>query len=251
MQARVGTSGFSYKEWKGSFYPEKLPAKDMLGYYAEQLSTVEINNTFYRMPKASVLEGWALKVPEDFRFSIKASRRITHNKRLVEVEDDTAYLLSQLEALGRHLGVVLFQLPPHLKADLDRLSRFLDLLPVQLRCAFEFRHPSWLEADTAALLYGRGATVCIADSDTEPAQALDSAAPFVYVRLRRSDYSGADLAEWALRLRAVSGSEAFVFFKHEAQGPGFAAELQALVAEAQMASVRPAVAGSARSGDAG
>ena len=143
----AGTSGYSYKEWKGPFYPEKFPAADMLAYYAERLPAVEINNTFYRLPKESVLDGWAAQVPEQFRFSIKASRRITHFKRLKETDDETAYLLRALGTLGPLLGVILFQLPPNLKKDLPRLETFLDLLPPRAPTAFEFRHPSWFDED--------------------------------------------------------------------------------------------------------
>ena len=147
MQLHVGTSGFSYKEWKGPFYPGDLPAKAMLGFYAERLGSVEINNTFYRLPKASVLEAWCEQVPEAFRFVIKASRRITHFKRLKDAGDETAYLLRTVAALGERLGCLLFQLPPNLKLDLPRLDAFLRELPAGVPAAFEFRHPSWACAE--------------------------------------------------------------------------------------------------------
>ena len=160
MQLIVGTSGYSYKEWKGSFYPEDLSAKKMLGYYGERLGAVEINNTFYRLPrlpKASVLENWAGQVPEDFRFSIKASRRITHFTRMkAEAREPTEYLLSTLETLGDRLGVILFQLPPNLKKDVDRLAGFLEILPDETPAAFEFRHESWNDDEVHSLLSGRG-----------------------------------------------------------------------------------------------
>ncbi|MDJ0789879.1 MAG: DUF72 domain-containing protein, partial [Myxococcota bacterium] len=145
LSVGVGTSGFAYDAWKGVFYPEGLAAKKRLGYYASQLGAVEINNTFYRMPKQSVVEGWAEQVPEDFRFAIKASRRITHFKRLKEADEETGYLLGVTSALGPRLGALLFQLPPNLRHDADRLAAFLDLLPPETPAAFEFRHPSWVE----------------------------------------------------------------------------------------------------------
>ena len=144
MRLHTGTSGYSYKEWKGSFYPEDLAAKGFLSYYAGRLGAVEINNTFYRLPKSSVLENWASQVPEDFRFSIKASRRITHFTRMKpEAQEPLEYLLSTLASLGDRLGVVLFQLPPNLKVDVERLEGFLEMLPEGTPAAFEFRHDSW------------------------------------------------------------------------------------------------------------
>ena len=172
MQLRVGTSGYSYKEWKGSFYPEKLKPAEMLGYYAERLPAVEINNTFYRMPKRTVLETWAQQVPESFRFAVKASRRITHFKRLKEVEEETSFLLGNLAVLGERLGVVLFQLPPTLKADLPRLERFLDLLDGGPRAVLEFRHASWLEDDVIDCLRARGVALCLADTDDQAVEEL-------------------------------------------------------------------------------
>ena len=227
---RAGTSGFSYAPWRGSFYPQELPTKRWLAYYAERLPAVEINNTFYRMPKASVLAGWAEQVPEDFRFAIKAPRRITHIKRLASVEDETNYLVDVLGALGSRLGAVLFQLPPNLKLDLERLERFLDLLAGRVPAAFEFRHPAWSDPGVVALLRGRGAAVCIADVDGTPVPEAVATAPFTYVRLRRESYAAGDLAEWVARLRALPVRDAFVFFKHEdaGVGPRLAAELLSL-----------------------
>src|SRR4029078_3712195 len=152
MTLYVGTSGYSYKEWKGSFYPEKIPAKEMLRYYSERLSTVEINATFYRMPQPSMLENWKEQVPPEFRFSLKASQRITHFKRLKETEEETKYFLETASVLGDQLGVVLFQLPQNMKKDLLRLETFLKQLPPETRAAFEFRHPTWFEDDVLTLL---------------------------------------------------------------------------------------------------
>ena len=222
MEVHVGTSGYSYKEWKGSFYPEDLPAKEMLRYYGERLDAVEINNTFYRLPKASVLESWAEQVPKGFRFSIKASRRITHFTRLKpEAREPTEYLLSTLETLGSRLGVVLFQLPPNLKADPERLAGFLEVLPAGTPAAFEFRHESWVSDEVHGLLRDRGMALVCADTDeTEDDQSIVETGRWGYLRLRRPDYSKDDLARWAERLRKSSWERAFVFFKHEDEGAG-------------------------------
>jgi uncharacterized protein YecE (DUF72 family) len=152
MTLYVGTSGYSYKEWKGSFYPEKIPAKEMLPYYASRLPAVEINNTFYRLPQPSVLENWREQVPASFRFSVKASQRITHFKRLKDVAEETGYLLDTAAALADRLGPILFQLPPNMKKDLPRLQIFLDCLPAGTRATFEFRHPTWLDDDVLEVL---------------------------------------------------------------------------------------------------
>src|SRR5664279_3634220 len=161
MRVLAGTSGFSYKEWKGSFYPEDLAADAMLSYYSERLPAVEINNTFYRMPKPALLEGWAAQVPEAFRFVLKASQRITHHKRLKEAGDEVAYFFGVAATLGERLGPALFQLPPNLKKDLPRLEAFLGTIPERRRAAFEFRHASWFEEDVFEALRTRGAALCI------------------------------------------------------------------------------------------
>jgi uncharacterized protein YecE (DUF72 family) len=215
-----GTSGYSYKEWKGNFYPEKIAAADMLGFYATRLPAVEINNTFYRLPKASVLESWASQVPEGFRFSLKASRRITHLKRLKDVGDETAYLLEVTSVLGERLGVILFQLPPNLRLDLARFETFLDLLPPGTKAAFEFRHPSWTDPGVRELLGARGFALCVADTEESPAVEAPASCPWAYLRLRRPDYSDEDLKVWAKRVRTSGAREAYVFFKHEGEGVG-------------------------------
>ena len=220
MRLSVGTSGYSYKGWKGPFYPEKLPAKDMLGWYAERLPAVEINNTFYRLPKASVLQSWGEQVPASFHFAIKASRRITHFKRLKGAQDETGYLLHTTEALGDLLGVLLFQLPPDLEADLPRLQRFLELLPEGRRAAFEFRHFSWDVPAVRECLSARGCALVHVDDEGSPKAELHATARFGYLRLRRAAYERADLASWAQRIRAQDWDEAFVFFKHEEDGAG-------------------------------
>jgi uncharacterized protein YecE (DUF72 family) len=216
----VGTSGFSYKEWLGSFYPEDLPAGEMLHAYGEKLPAVEINNTFYRLPKASVLDSWASQVPAGFRFVLKASRRITHIKRLNEAGEETAYLYRTAEALGKRLGGILFQLPPNLKKDIVRLRLFLDQVPDPGNAAFEFRHPTWQDDEVFDELRGRGCALCIADTDEEPATSLVATASWGYLRLRRTDYSEADLKSWAQRVQQQGWKSLFAFFKHEEAGTG-------------------------------
>jgi uncharacterized protein YecE (DUF72 family) len=216
----VGTSGYSYKEWKGSFYPEKLPAKEMLSYYASRLLAVEINNTFYRLPQQSMLENWKEQVPANFRFSLKASQRITHFKRLKDVADETKYLLDTASVLEDRLGVVLFQLPPNMKKDLARLETFLNCLPEGTRAAFEFRHQTWFEDDVLELLSNRNRALCISDTDDLPVTHIDRTADWGYLRLRRVEYSEANLKEWFKRVIDQKWKEAFVFFKHEDEGTG-------------------------------
>ncbi len=215
----AGASGYSYKPWKGPFYPKDLPDAEMLHFYAERLPTVEINNTFYRLPKASVLEGWAVQTPAAFRFVLKASRKITHIHRLKDVGEMTDYLFETAGALGAKLGPILFQLPPYLKKDLDRLRRFCDGLP-QKRVAFEFREPSWLEDDVLEVLREHDAALCVADVEGGEADRLPlpATASWGYLRLRRDDYGDADLVRWLARVRAQPWSEAYVFFKHEDEG---------------------------------
>ena len=220
MRLSAGTSGFSYKEWKGSFYPEALPAAEMLRFYSERLPAVEINNTFYRMPRASVLESWADQVGSRFRFVLKASRRITHFKRLNDVAEETDYLFSTAAALGDRLGAILFQLPPTMKKDIDRLSGFLPLVPTGFRAALEFRHGSWLDEDVYALLARHDAALCVAETDEEAAPHRIATASWGYVRLRRAEYDEERLRQWAERIGAQPWDEAFVFFKHEDAGTG-------------------------------
>jgi uncharacterized protein YecE (DUF72 family) len=220
MNLYVGTSGFSYKEWKGSFYPEKLSAKDMLSYYATKLRAVEINNTFYRLPQRSMLENWTEQVPADFRFSVKASQRITHFKRLKEADAETRYLLDTAAALGDRLGPVLFQLPPNMKKDLARLESFLQHLPRETHVTFEFRHPTWFDDDVLDLLRRQNRALCISDTDDLPVTSIDKTADWGYLRLRRVNYASEDLVEWLRRVRAQNWTTAYVFFKHEDEGTG-------------------------------
>lgn len=231
MQLYSGTSGFSYKEWKGSFYPEDLPQKQMLAHYATKLRAVEINNTFYRMPRSSVLEGWVAEVSEGFSFVLKASRRITHFARLKDCEETLEYLWKAAQHLGEHRGPILFQLPPNMKKDAERLGRFLQALPTGLQAAFEFRNPSWFDGEVRELLTGAGAALVQADVGPEEEEAelgeLWETADWGYLRLRREAYDEAALDRWRERLEKSSWQRAWVFFKHESEGPRYAQALAA------------------------
>jgi uncharacterized protein YecE (DUF72 family) len=220
MSLLVGTSGYSYKEWKGNFYPDDLPDREMLKYYGSRLPTVEINNTFYRLPKESVLTSWADQVPAHFRFSIKASQRITHIKRLKDAGDETEYLLRTVRILGVRLGTILFQLPPNLKKDLARLEQFLKHIPGDVRAAFEFRHASWFEDDVFNLLRSNRCALCIADADDDLQIPFVGTADWGYLRLRREVYTGAALKGWMKRIQEQAWADTFVFFKHEDEGTG-------------------------------
>jgi len=220
VNVRIGTSGYSYPEWKGNFYPEKIAAKDMLRYYAERFPTVEINNTFYRMPKEDLLDGWAEQVPETFTFVLKASQRITHIKRLKEVGEELGYLVRVASTLGPRLGPLLFQLPPNFRKDVPRLRSFLEAMPEPRRVAIEFRHGSWFDDDTFQALRDHAAALCIADTGEEPAAPVVATTDWGYLRLRREDFSDADLAGWARRIREQPWGDAFVFMKHEEEGKG-------------------------------
>ena len=229
MTVHVGTSGYNYDAWRGSFYPEDLPAKKMLAYYAERFDTVEINYSFYRKPTAKILEGWAAQVPERFRFALKAWQRITHQKRLRDCAELVESFAEVARALGMRLAPILYQLPPNLKADLPLLRDFLHQLPRDLRAAFEFRHPSWFAEETWGALREAGAALCVAESEelaTPPVRTGD----FVYLRLRRLDYDAAALSKWAEFARGSPG-DVFVYFKHEdeARGPAFAKEFLPLL----------------------
>jgi uncharacterized protein YecE (DUF72 family) len=240
MAPRVlaGSSGYAYKEWKGPFYPADLPQAEMLSYYARRLPTVEINNTFYRMPKRSVLEDWAGKAEAGFRFVLKASRRITHMARLKDCGDAVSYLFGNAEALGDKLGPVFFQLPPYLKKDLPLLEDFLAVLPEGRRVALEVRSSSWQDDEVYGALRARDVALCIAERDeTAKNTPFTVTASFGYLRLRREDYSDADLEAWASRLRQQPWSEAYVFFKHEdeAAAPKTALRLMQLMGRSETA----------------
>ncbi len=234
MRYAVGTSGWAYKEWRGSFYPADCKPEGFLRYYATQLRSVEINNTFYRMPTEKVLAGWAGDVPDDFTFVLKAPQRITHLKRLRDSAEDVGFFTRMAGTLGPRLGPTLFLLPPSFKQDVPRLAAFLALLPAGWRAAFEFRHASWFTDETYDALRARNAAMVVAEADPDE---LDLAVPFVatadwgYLRLRRVLYTDADIAAWAEQVRGQAWTDAFVFFKHEdgATGPALARKFTALL----------------------
>ena len=226
----AGASGYSFKEWKGTFYPEKLKSEEMLRFYSERLPTVEINNTFYRMPRANVLEDWAASTPEGFRFAIKASRRITHMSRIKPESsaEPVGYLYQNLASLGPKRGPVLFQLPPNLKVDLPRLEAFLALLPADHRAAFEFRNETWFDDSVYAALRSAGAALVLSEREDNAPPPLVETAPWGYLRLRLETYSEEDLAQWARTLAATTWTDAFVYFMHEPTAPAYAATLTRL-----------------------
>ena len=223
----AGASGYSFKEWCGSFYPEKLKAGEMLRYYAERLPTVEINNTFYRMPREAMLEDWAAATPDGFRFAIKASRRITHMSRIKaeSAAEPLGYLYKALAALGDKRGPVLFQLPPNLKKDLPRLVEFLGLLPPDHRAAFEFRNREWFSDDVYAALKAAGAALVLSEREDNEPPPLVETAPWGYLRLRLENYDEAALEHWARTIAATAWTESFVYFMHEPTAPAYAAAL--------------------------
>jgi uncharacterized protein YecE (DUF72 family) len=247
MTTRViaGASGYSFKEWKGPFYPEKMKPEEMLPFYSARLPTVEINNTFYQMPKTAMLENWLKITPEPFRFAIKASKRITHLSRLKppEAYDSLGFLYKQLETLGAKRGPVLFQLPPNLKKDLPRLEAFLKALPPNHQAAFEFRNEEWFCDETYAALKSVGASLCLSERedaapganpggiessngrrDAAPPPLLETA-PWGYVRLRLENYSDDDLKAWADRLLKTGWQQIYVYFMHEPTAPAYAESL--------------------------
>jgi len=232
MNFYVGTSGYAYPKWKGGFYPAKMPAKEMLSYYASRFRAVEINNTFYKPPEASVLEGWAGQVPADFRFAFKAPQKITHIKRLKDVGELVSSFLEAAGTLKKRLGPLLFGLPPNFKKDVPRLREFLALLKPGCRAAMEFRHPSWFDDEVFGLLRKHQTALCIADAEDDLEVPFVATADWGYLRLRRPDYDNAALKAWAARMKAQAWSDCFVFFKHEdtGTGPKFAARLLEVLA---------------------
>jgi uncharacterized protein YecE (DUF72 family) len=236
MRVLVGTSGYSYKEWKGSFYPDDLPAAKMLPFYAGRFDTVEINNTFYRMPDAKTVERWGGEVRDGFVFVLKAPQRITHQKKLDGVEDELRFFYETAALLGPKLGPVLYQLPPFARKDAARLREFTRRLPGDRRAAFEFRHPSWFDEEIYSILREHDAALCAADTDEveDQEKVLVPTASWGYLRLRRTEYDSGGLAAWARRVEAQPWSEAFVFFKHEdeGKGPKFAEEFREKLGQA-------------------
>jgi uncharacterized protein YecE (DUF72 family) len=226
----IGTSGYNYSEWKGSFYPANLPAAKMLRFYADRFPTVEINYTFYRMPNERLVEGWAAATPSPYKLTLKAPRRITHDSRLRNCGPLVAGFCRVAGALGGKLGALLFQLPPTLRKDIGLLEAFLDELPPKAPAAFEFRHLSWFEEDVFERLRGRGLALCVADSE-KMSTPVRVTADYAYFRLRDEGYTPADIARWAevIRTETARCRDVFVYFKHEEQGKGpeFAKRLMA------------------------
>ncbi len=225
----AGTSGYSYAPWKGSFYPAKLPAAKMLAHYASQLPTVEINNTFYRMPNRDLVAGWTQDVPAAFRFVLKSPRRITHERKIADCEDAVVQFADVASVLADRAGPVLFQLPPFMKKDVPRLRAFLEVLREKapaLRSAFEFRHPTWFDEETNTALADGRAALCISESE-DLATPLAATTSWGYLRLRRQDYDDAAVASWADKIAQQAWTESYVFFKHEdeGKGPALAAKL--------------------------
>ncbi|MFC5571264.1 DUF72 domain-containing protein [Lysobacter yangpyeongensis] len=223
----AGASGYAFKEWKGSFYPDRIKPEDMLAFYAQRLPTVEINNTFYQMPRASVLAHWTEVVPAGFRFAIKAPRRITHEARLKAdtAADAVAWLYKTLDTLGDRRGPVLFQLPPFLKKDVMRLGEFLQLLPEGHRAAFEFRHASWFDDAVYAVLEDAGAALCLSEREDDAPPPLVETTDWGYLRLRLEEYGEADFAQWAQRIAATGWGDVYAYFMHEPTAPGYAQAL--------------------------
>jgi uncharacterized protein YecE (DUF72 family) len=221
MATWVGTSGYNYPEWKGSFYPEKLPAAKMLPFYAQAFTTVEINYTFYRVPNTKILAGWSRDTPERFRLTLKAPKRITHIAKLKDCGELLAYFLRVSATLGSKLGAILFQLPPYFRKDLAVLDAFLALLPEGVCAAFEFRHASWMDAEVFARLRARNLALCVADSETF-STPVEITASYAYFRLRDEGYTPEALRRWADLIRANTAgcSDVYVYFKHEEAGKG-------------------------------
>jgi uncharacterized protein YecE (DUF72 family) len=231
----VGTSGYGYKEWKGKFYPEKCPPQEMLGFYAKQFNSVEINNTFYHRPQAESLLAWASQVPENFIFTFKAPQVITHLKKMKNVNEEIEYLFRTLSVMGKKSGPVLFQLPKSFRADIATLETFLDQIPDTKGCAFEFRNPSWYAKEVLDLLEQKGCCLCLADFDEQPLAEIRSTATWGYLRFRRAEYSNSDLSQWAERIFSQKWTRAFVFFKHEEEaiGPQTALRFRKLITSMQ------------------
>jgi uncharacterized protein YecE (DUF72 family) len=221
MRIHVGTSGYNYPEWRGTFYPDDLSTSKMFDWYSARFHAVEINYTFYRMPTQKTTDAWRAQAPGAFRYALKAPRRITHEKRLLNCADTVGFFAEAARVLGPHLGPLLVQLPPTFKCDLARLDAFLEVLPPDLQFAFEFRHDSWLTDEVFARLSHRQAALCIADfgDKTTPLRAT---ARHGYFRLRDEGYTPADIDTWAGRIADMGSSwdDAFVFFKHEEEGKG-------------------------------
>jgi len=221
MRVHVGTSGYNYPEWRGTFYPEAFPAGKMFAYYAERFRTVEINYTFYRMPNEKLVAGWAAQTPSPFKLTLKAPRRITHDSRLKNCGELVKSFCAVAGTLGDKLGVLLFQLPPQSKKDLAVFDAFLEDLPPGAKAAFEFRHASWLDQDVFDRLAARKLALCIADSE-KMSTPVRVTADYAYFRLRDEGYTPGDIAAWAdtIRRETAACRDVYVYFKHEEEGKG-------------------------------
>ncbi|NND70951.1 MAG: DUF72 domain-containing protein [Rhodothermales bacterium] len=231
MNLLVGTSGFSYQEWKGPFYPSDIKPSEMLEFYGTRLPSVEINNTFYRLPKPDVLQMWSNQTPDGFKFALKASRRITHFKRLLNAGDVMEYMCNIIKDLHPKLGAVLFQLPPNFRKNSDRLKKFLPLVPNGIRAAFEFRHESWFDREIYDLLESANCALCVADNSTDEIVPVVKTTDWGYLRLRRPDYTDEDLLRWASVIQETGWNDVFVFFKHkdDGAGPRMAEQFRAII----------------------
>jgi uncharacterized protein YecE (DUF72 family) len=220
MRFYVGTSGYSFKEWKGTFYPEKIPQREMLSYYAKHFSTVEINNTFHKFPTESTVKSWAEQVPGSFRFVLKARQIITHFRRLQNAESYTDDFIRIASVLKERQGPILFQLPPNFKKDVARLDAFLGYINGRAQAAFEFRHESWFDEEVFNCLRAHKSAMCIADADDLPTGHLVGTTSWAYVRLREEGYTDKNLRQWIKKIRSEGFDDAYVFFKHEDAGAG-------------------------------
>ena len=220
MSLYVGTSGYSYKEWKGKFYPATISPRDMLPYYASHFQAVELNNTFYRLPQQSMIETWTAQVPDNFRFTMKASQLVTHFKKLKDAGKETKAMLQRFAAFEDRMGAVLFRLPPDMKKDIKRLETFLQHLPADPPAAFQLEDPTWLDDEVFALLRSQNRALSVTDTDEMPLSHIEKTADWGYIRLRRVSYSNSELKKWITRMRDQEWTNTYVFFKHEDEGTG-------------------------------
>jgi uncharacterized protein YecE (DUF72 family) len=235
LKIYIGTSGYSYKEWKGGFYPPRIQPKEMLRFYSERFDAVEINNTFYHMPQPTILASWAEQVPDTFLFSVKAPQTITHLKQLRNVNSETEYLFRALPGLGTKLGPVLFQFARSFHVDHSVLQGFLSLIPQKASCTFEFRNPAHLDKETLSLLRARNFALCVSDAEDHPVDEIVDTAGWGYLRLRRAYYSDSELTGWVKRILSRDWDRAFIFFKHEeeASSPEMAIRFQEIIGSVQ------------------
>jgi uncharacterized protein YecE (DUF72 family) len=230
MNIWIGTSGFQYPEWKGRFYPEKISTRLMLPYYAERFASTESNYSFRSIPSRKTIDAWAAATPESFRFSFKAPQKVTHFAKLRGCAETVAFFHGAIAPMGEKLGAVLFQLPPTFKKDAALLASFLGDVPPGMRSAFEFRHESWFDDEVFGCLRDHEAALCVAENETLATPAVATAG-FGYLRLRREDYTPAQIKRWArwIEEQRTRWSDVFIYFKHEehAVGPKFAQQMQA------------------------